>query len=221
MSIIGIVESLRLWALSLLTAAVTAGCAHVITVEVPPRIDLQGYGTIGIVDFSSHRDARLNIYVTQEFIKAAQGAQPRVRFLELGPADQVLASLGRDRVDPQTIIQLGKKYHVGSVFTGHYEITRNAPRFRIGGGLSSISASESVALSLSVKHWDTATGATLWTNSRRGEWSLAKIQKRAGLPVMLKINDAEDKYTDYLSELAFAVADDFRPHYVKRTVEEK
>ena len=37
----------------LLSAATLWGCSHTVVVPVPPRMDLQRYGTLGIVEFAS------------------------------------------------------------------------------------------------------------------------------------------------------------------------
>ena len=90
------------------------------------------------------------------------------------------------------------------------------PKLDLKGGLSSINASAVVNITVVSKHWDTATGATAWTNSRHGQWSVAKVKKDSKTPVSLSLSDPEDKYEGYIEDLVFAVVDDFRPHYEQR-----
>ncbi|HET8760706.1 MAG TPA: hypothetical protein VFN94_06540 [Nitrospiria bacterium] len=203
---------------SVLFSAAALGCAHKITVEIPPRIDLQSYQTIGIVEFSSNSTESLNQAATQEFMSVIQGAQPGVRFLELGPADQVLKAVGRERLDPDAMKALGKKHGVSTIFTGSYDISNVKPKVRLGEDLSSVSASANVRISMVSKQWDAGTGATLWTNSRQGQWPVASVHKDSGSPVSFSMSLPEERYGQFITELVDAVTDDFQPHYERRTV---
>jgi hypothetical protein len=193
------------------------GCAHKITVEIPPRVDLQPYQTIGIVEFSSNSTAELNQMATQKFMSVIQGAQPGVRFLELGPADEALKLVKRERLDPDAMKALGKKYGVGTIFTGTYEVSNIKPKINIGDDLSSISASANVGISLVSKQWDANTGATLWTKSRQGQWPVSSLKKDPGSFVSLSMSVPEDRYGQFIEKLVHAVTDDFQPHYERRT----
>ncbi len=198
------------------------GCAHKILVEIPSKIDLQSYQTIGIIEFSSSsKDAadKLNQLATQNFMNVIQRAQPQVRFLELGSQGQLLKSVGRERIDPEAIKALGKRHGVQTIFTGTYEISELKPRIRLGEDLASVNASANVRLSLTARHWDATSGATLWTNSRYGEWQLANVSKDSGRPIAFSISTAEERYGNFIAKLVYAVTEDFRPRYEERKVE--
>jgi hypothetical protein len=194
------------------------GCAHRITVEIPPRIDLQTYQTIGIVQFSSNSTQKLNQFATQKFMSVIQSAQPGVRFLELGPEDRVLKSIGRQRLDVEAIKVLGKKHGVGTIFSGRYAISKAKPKVRLGDDLSSVSASANVSVSIVSKQWDTGTGATVWTNSRHGQWSVATVHKDLLHPVSFSVSNPKDRYEEFIGKLVYALTNDFRPHYERRKV---
>jgi hypothetical protein len=194
------------------------GCAHKVLIEIPPRIDLQSFQTIGIVEFSSNSTDQLNQYATQRFMAMIQSAQPQVRFLELGSEKELLKAVGRDRIDPEAIKAVGKKYGVKTIFSGTYQISEAKPRVSLGEDLSSINASAVVNVSMTSKHWDTETGATLWTNSRYGEWPVAGVKKGSGGIISLNVSDPKDKYGQFIGKLAYAMTDDFRAHYEKRVV---
>ncbi len=194
------------------------GCAHKVLVEIPPRIDLQSYQTIGIVEFSSNSTDQLNDFATQKFMAMIQSAQPQVRFLELGSEKELLKAIGHDRMDPEAIKAVGKKYGVKSIFAGTYQISEAKPRVSLGEDLSSINASAVVNVLMTSKHWDAETGATLWTNSRYGEWPVANVQKGSGGIISFNVSDPEDRYGQFIGKLAYAVTDDFRAHYEKRVV---
>jgi hypothetical protein len=206
------------WIIPVVFNLLLLGCAHTIMVQVPPRIDLQSYQTIGIVEFSSNSTDPLNQFATQKFMAMIQSAQPQVHFLELGPEKEILKAIGHDRMDPEAVKAIGKKYGVKSVFAGTYQISEAKPRVSLGEDLSSINASAMVNVSMATKHWDTETGATLWTNSRYGEWPLAGVKKGSGGIISFNVSDPEDKYGQFIGKLAYAVTDDFRVHFEERKV---
>ena len=200
---------------SLAAGLLAFGCAHTVTVEVPPKIDLQPYQTIGIVEFASNANGNLGQIATQKFMGCIQDAQPRVRFLELGPEDRLLARLGRDSWDIEAIKAIEKQHGVRSVFTGRVEMSSVQPDVRIGTDLSSVHASAAVSISMVSKHWETASGATIWSNSRQGRWKVGGFHSDAK-DISFRMNASEDQYGRYLEQLAFALTDPFRPHYEKR-----
>jgi len=200
---------------SLVVGLSAFGCAHTVVVEIPPKIDLQPYKTIGIVEFTSNSKENLNQIATQKFMGVIHNAQPQVRFLELGPEDQLVKKLGRNSLDIEAIKAIEKKYGVSSIFTGSFEISDVKPKVSIGTDLSSVRASAVVNISMVSKHWDTVSGATIWSNSRQGHWKVAGINSNSK-DISFSVNTPEDQYGLYLEDLAFAVTDHFRPHYEKR-----
>ena len=117
---------------SLVVGLSAFGCAHTVVVQVPPKIDLQPYKTIGIVDFASNSKENLNQIATQKFMGFIQNAQPQVRFLELGPEDQLVKKLGRNALDIEALKAIEEKYGVSSIFTGSFEISDVKPKVSIG-----------------------------------------------------------------------------------------
>jgi len=212
---IRILRALKIFLGSLVVGLSAAGCAHTVIVEIPPKIDLQPYQTIGIVEFTSNSSEKLNQIATQKFMGFIQNAQPHLRFLELGPEDQLVNKLGRNSMDIEAIKAIEKKYGVSSIFTGSFQISDIAPEVTIGTNLSSLRASAVVNVSMVSKHWDTLSGATIWSKSRQGHWKVADIHSNSK-DISFSMNNPEDHYGRYLEELAFGVTDNFRPHYEKR-----
>jgi len=208
-------RTLKIFLGSLLVGVSAFGCAHTVVVQIPPKIDLQPYETIGIVEFASNSQENLNRIATQKFMGFIQNAQPRVRFLELGPEDQLAKNLGRDSLDIGAMKAIEEKYGVSSVFTGNFEISNAQPKVSIAKDLSSLRASAIVNISMVSKHWETASGATIWSKSRQGHWKVAGIRSNAQ-DISFSMNSPEDQYGRYLEELAYALTDNFRPHYEKR-----
>jgi hypothetical protein len=204
------------WSLSVL-AMLAAGCASTRTVEVeiPPRVDLRS-STIGLIGFTAVPADKLSQTTTQRFMAAIQAAQPGVRFLELGTMDPLLRAVGRERIDPETIQIIGKRYKVDSVFTGSYEISEAKPKVSLDR--DTLRAAASVHISMAARLWDTKDGATVWTNSRNGDWPVAQLRVESGQPVSVSLSDPEERYGDFMRQLVRAVTEDFRPRYEKRRV---
>jgi len=198
-------------------AMLAAGCASTRTVEVeiPPRVDLRS-STIGMIGFTAVPADKLSQTATQRFMAAVQAAQPGVRFLELGAVDSLLRAVGRERIDPETIQIIGKRYKVDNVFTGSYEISDAKPK--VSFDRDTLSASAWVHMSMAARLWDTRDGATIWTNSRNGDWAVAKLRVEAGQPVSVNVSDPEERYGDFIRQLVRAVTEDFRPRYETRRV---
>ena len=208
-------RTLKIFLGSLLVGLSALGCAHTVVVEIPPKIDLQPYKTIGIVEFTSNSNENLNQIATQKFMGFIQNAQPQLRFLELGPEVQLVKKLGRNSLDTEAIKAIGEKFGVSSIFAGTFEISDMKPNVSIATDLSSLRASAVVNISMISKLRDTVIGATIWSNSRQGHWKVAGINSNSK-DISFSMNNPEDQYGRYLEELAFAVTDNFRPHYEKR-----
>ncbi|NNG46655.1 MAG: hypothetical protein HKM86_06005, partial [Deltaproteobacteria bacterium] len=133
-------RTLKIFLGSLVVSLLVLGCAHTVVVEIPPKIDLQPYKKIGIVEFASNSREDLNRIATQKFMGSIQNAQPQVRFLELGPEDQLVKKLGRNTLDIEAIKAIEEKYGVSSVFTGSFEISNVKPKVSIETDLSSLQA---------------------------------------------------------------------------------
>ena len=69
---------IRLLATCLLGALLaTLGCAT--KVQVPPRVDLAAWHTIGLVEFSGDPELLLRTLATRDFMQRLQAAQPGAR----------------------------------------------------------------------------------------------------------------------------------------------
>lgn len=203
------------WPLAVI-AALAAGCGgRTVKVEIPPRLNLAST-TIGVISFTGAPAERLSQTTTQRFMAAVQSGQPGVRFLELGTQDEMLRAVARDRLDPETIRIIGQRHKVDSVFSGGYEISDTKPKVRVDGG--SVGASARVHISMTAKLWDARDGATVWTNTRNGDWPVARVKVEAGQLPSISVSDPEERYGDFLRQLVRAVTEDFRPRYETRRV---
>ena len=205
--------------LLLALALLAGGCASTRTIEVelPPRVDLQS-ATIGMISFAAAPADKLSQATTQRFMAAIQAAQPGVRFIELGPMDPLLRSVGRERIDPETIQIVGQRYKVASVFTGNYEISDAKPKLSVDKDLTSLRASAWVHIDMAARLWDTRDGATVWTHSANGDWPVAGLRLEAGQPVSVSVTDPEGRYGEFMKQLVHTITGDFRTQFETRRV---
>jgi hypothetical protein len=195
------------------------GCgSKTVLVQVPPRVDLRAYQAIGVVEFAPESADNLGQTATQQFMSAVHASQPGVRFLELGPMDRLLSEVHRDRVDPETVKLLGKRHNVDSVLTGTYEVSESIPQVSFEKDLSSVRASAKVQMSLTVRLWDAKSGATIWTKTRQGEWSVSKVKMEAGPSVGVRVSDPRARYPEFMQQLVRAATSDFAVQYERRPV---
>ena len=197
--------------------ALMLGCATKVTVFVPPRVDLAAYGSIGLIDFSSNRGkADLERYGSQELMKTVQSAQPGTRILELGPERRVLASIEHDEFDFEAIRAIGKRYGVDAVFVGNLDFTEIKPKVRISMSLESLSAQAEVEAFLSTRLMETASGATVWTNSARDRAAVAHFKMLSSRPASFGAGDPNDAQLRLVQGLVVRITQDFRGHYERR-----
>lgn len=201
---------------SIVVFGLLGGCSSTVMVQVPPRFVLSQYGTIGIIDFSSHNEPGLSESVTQRFIQSIQQSQPGTAVLELGQEESVLASVERNRLDAETVRLIGERSGVDAVITGNLNISKTKPRIKIADDLTAIRAQVEVEVSLNTKMYDTTRGATVWVAARSGKWPLASVSGNSAGIQHIALDDLDTKYGTIISRLVYASTEDFRPRYVKQ-----
>src|SRR5512145_2798988 len=100
----------------LLSAVVSWSCSNTVVVPVPPRMDLQSYGTLGIVEFTSNSAPAINGHATREFQAHIHAAQPGTRIVELGTREELMAAVGARQFDAAAMRRIGDKYGVDAIF---------------------------------------------------------------------------------------------------------
>jgi len=200
-------------------ALAVCGCAHTETVMVLPKIDLTAYGMIGVITFSSNTQDDLKQYVTDNFMEAAQSAQPGVRLLELGGKERLLKPMARSELDFETIRSLGKTYQVDAVITGHLELSDAKPNLSVRTMPAALRASAYVDATLSTKIWETGSGATIWSQSSSARQSVADVGLRQDGTFRVGVSDPEARFRNLIENLAYENTQDFRPTYIRRKTE--
>jgi hypothetical protein len=198
------------------TLVAVIGCGKKVMVPVPPRIDLETYETIGLVEFSSNTEGDLDQFASQKFLQTIQSSQPSVVIIELGDGAELLESVGHDEMNYKAIKAIGEEFELDAILVGDIEVTDVKPRVNLYDMVTSMSVTADVEASLTVRLYDTERGATLWTKSAQGAEQVASIGVSSGFPVRFDAEDPESSYGKLVNGLVYTVTDDFRVHYVRQ-----
>lgn len=199
-----------------LVLALLGACSHTVLVTVPPRVDLQGYGTLGIVDFGSNSERTISARATRQFQEQVQAAQPGTRFIDLGDRQALLASLGVKQLDPLAMRKIREKYGVGAVFLG--DIAYSQPRVDVNiGDLTKLEGGMRAEMKgeLSAQLLETAGGASVWSSSgwvRRPMGSVS-VSAEHGVSGGMRNSDPRE---EMVPALVREVTQDFRPTTVRQ-----
>jgi hypothetical protein len=206
----------RFAAISLLVGfAHLAACSHTVVVPVPPRVDLRGYSSIGIVEFDSNSERAISARATRQFQEQIQAAQPGTRFIELGERQALLASLGAKQLDAPTLRRIGQQYGVTAVFLG--DIAYSEPRVDVK--ISDIAKMEGgvraeIRGDMSARLFETATGASVWSNSgwARRQLGAVSVSEQGVSGGLRNANPREEMVPTLVYEITY----DFRPSSVRQ-----
>jgi len=200
----------RHFAFILVLAAAVAGCAAHYTI-VPPAVDLTTMGTIGLVTFkAANVKGDLDAVATQDFLEEVTAAQ-RVPVVELGPAETVLADLGKTEFDRETVLAVGRKHGLDAVFLGEVAVTKVKPQIDLAAPLArSLFARAAMDMTVKVRLVSATNGATLWTNSAIRQGTVGSVGMDNGVPVFA-VRDKNAALNDLLRQIMFQLTWDFRP----------
>lgn len=183
--------------------------------QVPARLNLQPYGRVALVTFTTDRDnAALGSAATRRFAEMLLADQAGVELLELTGADsslQALAGAG----DPTALAQaLGREKNVPAVFLGQLKVSGVKPH-----GLVSLAdgarVRASVSAELTVRLLSTTSGGTVWRSSAVADRTVGRLAMAGGLP-SVSVRDPNDAYGQVVNDLVHTVTRDLRPTWVKQ-----
>jgi hypothetical protein len=198
----------------LLGLFLVSGCSHTVLVTVPPRMELKGYGTLGVIEFSSNSGLG-SARATQQLQEQIQSAQPGTRFIELGSRETVLAAVGRNQLDADAAKRIGRKYGVDAVFLG--EIAYSDPKTdvrvndlaRLDAGLRT-----EVRGDISARLLETASGASVWSNSGWVRRQIGRVNvSEYGVSGSITKSDPRE---EMVPALVYQLTYDFRPTTERR-----
>ena len=200
----------------ILAVALLSACSRTVVVPVPPRMDLKGYGTVGIVDFNSNSERAISARATRQFQEQVQAAQPGTRFIELGERQQLLAAVGARQLDAVSLRKIGEKYGVSAVFLG--DIAYSEPRVdvkvsdmtRLEGGVRA-----EIRGDISARLLETASGASVWSTSGWARRQVGSLKLSADYGVSGGMSQANPR-EEMVPALVHEITHDFRPSYVRQ-----
>jgi hypothetical protein len=187
-------------ALLLCGVVALSGCAAKYS-QVPPRLDLTGYGRVALATFTAEdADAAAGTLATERFAEALLAGQ-RVELLELGSADTAWRALADSAGAP-------------AVFVGELTFARERPRGSISH--AGLNVRSTVTAALSVRLVSTESGGTLWRSSseRRGTVGHVAVN-RIGMPTM-SMRDRDEAYGELVRDLVDDVTRDLRESWVRQ-----
>ena len=193
--------------------ALSACAAHY--AQVPARLNLQPYGRVALVTFSTEQTSRdLSALTTQRFAEALLSSQSGIELLELSSADSSLRTLATAGDATALAQAIGREKHVPAVFLGHVTASGVTPRGRLSatGGLS---MKASVSAELTVQLISTSTGGTLWRSSSAANGTVGRLAVSGALP-SVAVRDPNEAYGEMVGELVRGVTRDLRPTWVKQ-----
>ncbi len=183
----------------------TAGC-----ISGVPVIDLTEYGRVGFIDVSSSAEGEIAKVASQELVeKIMQIDKEKITVVELGSEEELLRAVGRERIDPETIQMIGKKYNVGVMVSSHLNISEVRPHIDISTITESLGVKADVDASLIVKLLETEGGGTLWTDSVEDTQSVASVSIGSGGLFHFDASTPEKAYGDLVRNLVRKISRDF------------
>ncbi len=183
--------------------------------QVPARLDLEPYGRVALVTFSTEQSNReLSAAATRRFAEALLASQSGVELLELTSADSSFGALAASG-DASALAQaLGRDKNVPAVFLGQLKVSGVKPRGLLGAG-GGVNLRASVSAELTVRLLSTATGGTLWRSSAAANGTVGQLALAGGAP-RVAVRDPNDAYGEVVGELVRNVTRDLRPTLVKQ-----
>lgn len=200
----------------LLSIAMLWGCSHTVVVTVPPRMELHGYATLGIVEFTSNSDPAINAQTTREFQAHIHAAQPGTRILELGSREEMLAAVGGRQLDADALKKIGEKYRVDAIFVGN--IAYSDPKTnvkitdstRLEGGVR-----VEIRGDISGRLVETRSGASVWSSSAWARRPVGSLSVSADQGVSGSMRNSNPR-EEMVPTLVYHLTQDFRASSVRQ-----
>ena len=211
------------FALMLLVSIATLwGCSstHTVVVPVPPRVELHGFGTLGLVDFSSNSNPGINAQTTREFQSHVHSAQPGTRIVELGSREALLASVGGRQLDALTLRKIGEKYGVDAIFVGSITYSEPKADVKVVSDVTRLEGGVRVEVrgDIASKLVETRTGASVWSSSAWARRSLGRVNVSADQGVSGSMRSNANPQEEMVPSLVYYLTEDFRPSSVRQQV---
>jgi hypothetical protein len=185
-------------------------------VMVPPQIDLKSREMIGIIQFGTTSKGQLGPLATRRFTEAARRDQGLVRVVDLGSRDEALRSVGRDRLDSDALIAIGRKAGVKTIVTGELTVSKVRPDVNVDALFHSGSVTAQVDATLEVQMFEAESGAALWNRSAQTTHSVGQVQISSLRQFAFSATNPEEAYGGLVDDLVAQVSRPFQVSWVRR-----
>jgi len=198
-------------------AVILSACSSTVLVPVPPRVALENYGTLGIIEFESNYTRAVNVQATRQFQEQVQSAQPGTRFIDLGTRQQALASVGAKELDAGALRRLGEKHRVGAIFIGDLAYSEPKADVKVSDltKLGSGAVRAEVRGDISVRLFESASGASVWSSSAWARRQLGRVHVSAEHGVAASVSTSDPR-VEMVPTLLHHLTHDFRPGTVRQ-----
>ncbi|MGH7513549.1 MAG: hypothetical protein ACREOQ_11560 [Gemmatimonadales bacterium] len=183
--------------------------------QVPARLQLEPYGRIALVTFSTDRSAdSLEALATRHFAEALLASQSNVELLELSPTDTTVRRLAAAGDAAALAQALGKDRDVAAVFLGRLTMSSVKPR-GVVASVRNLQAGAEVSGQLTVSLVSARTGGTVWRSSAAASQNVGHISLSDAHP-SVAVRDPGEASREVVRELVSGVTRDLRPTWVKQ-----
>ncbi|MCU0620960.1 MAG: hypothetical protein MUC69_05595 [Gemmatimonadales bacterium] len=198
--------------LAVAAAVALAACGPSTTlVQVPPRLDLQPYGSIGLVTFSTNVRPSLAQRATDRFAEEVLRNQMGIEVLAIEPSGEVLALYEARGFGPDFARAVGREHGVAAVFVGELEVKGTRPGVSIAS-VRDMQVGATVEGTLAVKLLSTRSGGTVWQSSGSATETVGQFNLAGGTP-SVAVRNPDEAYDAALLRLVEATTVDLRPSW--------
>jgi hypothetical protein len=211
---------MQLWARTcavvtlVLLAAACGPKKQIVTVTIPPRLDLTQHKRAALTTFTvQNAKGSLHELATRRFAEAALHAQS-VEILEVGEVSPVLQQVGENAFGPAAAQAYGSSHDVPVVFAGHLKVSNARP----SGGLSGLTMPHfeaTISVELSVALYSTRSGGTLWRSGAEAADKVGQLSFN-GVEPTFSAKDPNAAYGQLVDRLVAVVSRDMYPTYERR-----
>lgn len=206
--------------LSALVAIGGCSSSKTVLVSVPPRVQLQEYGTLGLVAFDSNANPSVTARVTREFESSVHAAQPGTRIVDLGSRSDLLASVGARQFDPQALRRIGEKYGIDAIFVGNLRYSEPKKADVSVADISKLEGSVRVEIrgDIDSRLLETRSGASVWSSSAWARRPVGQLNVSADQGVSGGLRSANPR-EEMVPTLVLHLTEDFRGRTVRQRVD--
>jgi hypothetical protein len=171
-------------------------------------MDLGPLGRVGVIDFAAGHGPT-GAATARLFLDAVRALQPEATLVELGPRDEVLASVHGTSLAPETIGAIGRRHRVDALLVGELESAPADPR-EVERRLRQ-SDEVAVEASLRLRIHETHHGLPIWSAQVSGQRPLTRVRVNAWGSKRLEVGHLDEVRLALARELAVEASADFEP----------